>query len=116
MTKSLKEWIARQEFAYAVLNQLAALEAAVRTFAGETPPIFLRPIENVGLTPRTVNALKAEGIIFLGDLVQRTKSDLLLAPNLNRRAINEIIEVIEALGLSLGMKLINYWPDIVRPG
>ena len=78
--------------------------------AGEPfDPILLRPVDELELTVRSANCLKAENIYFIGDLIQRTENELLKTPNLGRKSLNEIKEVLQSRGLSLGMRLDN-WP------
>lgn len=72
-------------------------------------PILLRPVDDLELTVRSANCLKAENIYYIGDLIQRTETELLKTPNLGRKSLNEIKEVLASRGLSLGMKLEN-WP------
>jgi len=72
-------------------------------------PILLRPVDELELTVRSANCLKAENIYYIGDLIQRTETELLKTPNLGRKSLNEIKEVLAARGLTLGMKLEN-WP------
>lgn len=72
-------------------------------------PILLRPVDDLELTVRSANCLKAESIYFIGDLIQRTENELLKTPNLGRKSLNEIKEVLAAHGLTLGSKLEN-WP------
>jgi hypothetical protein len=72
-------------------------------------PILLRPIDDLELTVRSANCLKAESIYYIGDLIQRTEVELLKTPNLGKKSLTEIKEVLAARGLSLGMKLEN-WP------
>ncbi len=72
-------------------------------------PILLRPVDDLELTVRSANCLKAENIYYIGDLIQRTENELLKTPNLGRKSLNEIKEVLASRGLSLGMKLEN-WP------
>jgi DNA-directed RNA polymerase subunit alpha len=72
-------------------------------------PILLRPVDDLELTVRSANCLKAENIYYIGDLIQRTETELLKTPNLGRKSLNEIKEVLAARGLTLGMKLEN-WP------
>lgn len=72
-------------------------------------PILLRPVDDLELTVRSANCLKAENIYFIGDLIQRTENELLKTPNLGRKSLNEIKEVLAAHGLTLGSKLEN-WP------
>lgn len=77
--------------------------------APEVDPILLRPVDDLELTVRSANCLKAENIHYIGDLVQRTDNELLKTPNLGRKSLNEIKEVLASRGLHLGTKLEN-WP------
>jgi DNA-directed RNA polymerase subunit alpha len=72
-------------------------------------PILLRPVDELELTVRSANCLKAENIYYIGDLIQRSENELLKTPNLGRKSLNEIKEVLASRGLTLGMKLDN-WP------
>lgn len=72
-------------------------------------PILLRPVDELELTVRSANCLKAENIYYIGDLIQRTETELLKTPNLGRKSLNEIKEVLASRGLSLGARLEN-WP------
>ena len=72
-------------------------------------PILLRPVDELELTVRSANCLKAENIYYIGDLIQRTENELLKTPNLGRKSLNEIKEVLASRGLTVGMKLEN-WP------
>jgi DNA-directed RNA polymerase subunit alpha len=72
-------------------------------------PILLRPVDDLELTVRSANCLKAENIYYIGDLIQRTETELLKTPNLGRKSLNEIKEVLASRGLTLGMRLEN-WP------
>ncbi|MFT0532017.1 DNA-directed RNA polymerase subunit alpha [Castellaniella hirudinis] len=74
-------------------------------------PVLLRPVDDLELTVRSANCLKAENIYYIGDLIQRTENELLKTPNLGRKSLNEIKEVLAARGLTLGMKLEN-WPPV----
>ncbi len=77
--------------------------------APQIDPILLRPVDDLELTVRSANCLKSENIFYIGDLIQCTEHELLKAPNLGRKSLNEIKEVLASRGLSLGMKLEN-WP------
>jgi DNA-directed RNA polymerase subunit alpha len=77
--------------------------------AASVDPILLRPVDDLELTVRSANCLKAENIYYIGDLIQRTETELLKTPNLGRKSLNEIKEVLASRGLTLGMKLEN-WP------
>ncbi|MFA7680392.1 MAG: DNA-directed RNA polymerase subunit alpha C-terminal domain-containing protein, partial [Pigmentiphaga sp.] len=99
------------------LSVFAALEGSTETIEAPsrgTPqidPILLRPVDDLELTVRSANCLKAENIYYIGDLIQRTENELLKTPNLGRKSLNEIKEVLAARGLTLGMKLEN-WPPL----
>ncbi|MCK7459258.1 DNA-directed RNA polymerase subunit alpha [Idiomarina aminovorans] len=75
----------------------------------EFDPILLRPVDDLELTVRSANCLKAEAIQYIGDLVQRTEVELLKTPNLGKKSLTEIKDVLASRGLSLGMRLEN-WP------
>ena len=77
----------------------------------QVDPILLRPVDDLELTVRSANCLKAENIYYIGDLIQRTETELLKTPNLGRKSLNEIKEVLASRGLTLGMKLEN-WPPM----
>ena len=72
-------------------------------------PILLRPVDELELTVRSANCLKAENIYYIGDLIQRTETELLKTPNLGRKSLNELKEVLASRGLTLGARLEN-WP------
>ena len=91
-------------------GELSAFDApAQRGGAGNFDPILLRPVDELELTVRSANCLKAENIYYIGDLIQRTENELLKTPNLGRKSLNEIKEVLASRGLTLGMKL-EAWP------
>ena len=75
----------------------------------EIDPVLLRPIDDLELTVRSANCLKAEAIHYVGDLVQKTEVELLKTPNLGKKSLNEIKEVLAQHGLQLGMRL-DAWP------
>ena len=76
----------------------------------EVDPILLRPVDDdLELTVRSANCLKAENIYYIGDLIQRTEVELLKTPNLGKKSLTEIKDVLASRGLSLGMRLDN-WP------
>jgi DNA-directed RNA polymerase subunit alpha len=75
----------------------------------EPPAILLRPVDELELTVRSANCLKAENIYYIGDLVQRSETELLKTPNLGRKSLNEIKEVLASRGLTLGTRL-EGWP------
>ncbi len=81
------------------------------------PEILKRPVDDLELTVRSANCLKAEAIHYIGDLVQRTEVDLLRTPNLGKKSLSEIKDVLGQRNLSLGMR-IEGWPpkDIAEKG
>jgi DNA-directed RNA polymerase subunit alpha len=95
---------------FAALEGVAEPVHSQRT-SPDVDPILLRPVDDLELTVRSANCLKAENIYYIGDLIQRTENELLKTPNLGRKSLNEIKEVLAARGLTLGMKLEN-WPPV----
>lgn len=95
------------------LSVFAALEGAEPVSelgrSAQVDPMLMRPVDDLELTVRSANCLKAESIYYIGDLIQRTENELLKTPNLGRKSLNEIKEVLASRGLTLGMKLEN-WP------
>jgi DNA-directed RNA polymerase subunit alpha len=83
--------------------------------AGRFDPVLLRPVDDLELTVRSANCLKAENIFYIGDLIQCTENELLKTPNLGRKSLNEIKEVLAARGLTLDMKLENWPPAGLQP-
>ncbi|MDM8545925.1 DNA-directed RNA polymerase subunit alpha [Candidatus Venteria ishoeyi] len=77
-------------------------------------PVFRRPVDELELTVRSANCLKAESIYYIGDLVLRSENELLKTPNLGKKSLNEIKEVLASRGLSLGMSLDNWPPADLR--
>lgn len=75
----------------------------------EVDPVLLRPVDDLELTVRSANCLKAENIFYIGDLIQRTEVELLKTPNLGKKSLTEIKDILATHGLSLGMRLEN-WP------
>ena len=80
----------------------------------EVDPMLLRPVDDLELTVRSANCLKAENIYFIGDLVQRTEVELLKTPNLGKKSLTEIKDVLASRGLHLGMRLENWPPSSLR--
>jgi DNA-directed RNA polymerase subunit alpha len=89
--------------------ELLAFDQPAQRSSQQFDPILLRPVDELELTVRSANCLKAENIYYIGDLIQRTENELLKTPNLGRKSLNEIKEVLASRGLTLGMKLEN-WP------
>ncbi len=83
--------------------------------APQVDPRLLRPVDDLELTVRSANCLKAENIYYIGDLIQRTENELLKTPNLGRKSLNEIKEVLASRGLALGMELED-WPPAKLDG
>lgn len=84
-------------------------ESKAQSQEPEIDPILLRPVDDLELTVRSANCLKAEHIYYIGDLIQRTEVELLKTPNLGKKSLTEIKDVLASRGLSLGMRLEN-WP------
>ncbi|MGZ8189929.1 MAG: DNA-directed RNA polymerase subunit alpha [Methylococcaceae bacterium] len=74
-------------------------------------PVLLRPVDDLELTVRSANCLKAENIFYIGDLIQRTEVELLKTPNLGKKSLTEIKDILALKGLSLGMRLENWPPE-----
>jgi len=79
----------------------------------EVDPVLLCPVDDLELTVRSANCLKAESIYYIGDLIQRTENELLKTPNLGKKSLTEIKDVLASRGLSLGIKLENWPPSIL---
>lgn len=77
----------------------------------EIEPVLLRPVDDLELTVRSANCLKAENLYYIGDLVQRTETELLKTPNLGKKSLTEIKDVLASHGLTLGTKL-ETWPPV----
>ena len=84
-------------------------EADAAAAESRIDPILMRPVDELELTVRSANCLKAENINYIGDLIQRTEVELLRTPNLGKKSLTEIKEVLESHGLALGMRVEN-WP------
>lgn len=105
--------------AASILNEHLSIFIALRDsdipgFFQEAPafdPDLLKPVDDLELTVRSANCLKAENIFRIGDLIQRTEVDLMKTPNLGKKSLTEIKDVLAARGLSLGMRLEN-WPPL----
>ena len=90
-------------------------EAQPKSEEPEVDPVLLRPVDDLELTVRSANCLKAENIYYIGDLIQRTEVELLKTPNLGKKSLTEIKDVLASRGLSLGMRLEN-WPPASLKG
>ena len=82
--------------------------------APDMDPLLLRPVDDLELTVRSANCLKAENIFYIGDLIQRSEFELLKTPNLGKKSLTEIKDVLAQHGLSLGMKLENWPPAALK--
>jgi len=91
-------------------------EQVVEEKEDEVDPILIRPVDDLELTVRSANCLKAENIYYIGDLIQRTEVELLKTPNLGKKSLTEIKDVLAARGLSLGMRLENWPPPNLHGG
>ena len=91
------------------VGDLGMIGAQASSTSTPVDPILLRPVDELELTVRSANCLKAENIYYIGDLIQRTETELLKTPNLGRKSLNEIKEVLASRGLTLGARLEN-WP------
>lgn len=80
----------------------------------EVNPMLLRPVDDLELTVRSANCLKAENIYYIGDLIKRTETELLKTPNLGKKSLTEIKDVLESRGLTLGMQVDNWPPASLR--
>ena len=96
-------------FAQLEPNEIFPIDQPSRGGGTNHEPILLRPVDELELTVRSANCLKAENIYYIGDLIQRTETELLKTPNLGRKSLNEIKEVLASRGLTLGARIEN-WP------
>ena len=105
---TLAATILHEQIATFVNLQESTIQAAEEP-EPELDPGLLNPVDDLELTVRSANCLKAENIYYVGDLVQRTETDLLKTPNLGKKSLTEIKDVLAERGFSLGSKLEN-WP------
>ncbi|MCW8956357.1 MAG: DNA-directed RNA polymerase subunit alpha, partial [Gammaproteobacteria bacterium] len=105
--------ILQQQLA-AFVNLQSIEEAEAESDEAEIDPILLRPVDDLELTVRSANCLKAENIYYIGDLIQRTEVELLKTPNLGKKSLTEIKDVLASHGLSLGVRLENWPPASIR--
>lgn len=98
---------------FVALEGTGPVESQALDSQPESPydPILLRPVDDLELTVRSANCLKAENIYLIGDLIQRTEVELLKTPNLGKKSLTEIKDVLATRGLSLGMRLENWPPE-----
>ena len=100
--------------AFVTLDDIVESEASQESEKPAIDPILLRPVDDLELTVRSANCLKAENIFLIGDLIQRTEVELLKTPNLGKKSLTEIKDVLATRGLSLGMRLENWPPEGVE--
>ncbi|MFN6999068.1 DNA-directed RNA polymerase subunit alpha [Elioraea tepidiphila] len=75
---------------------------------------LLRKVDELELSVRSANCLKNDNIVYIGDLVQKTEQEMLRTPNFGRKSLNEIKEVLAAMGLSLGMTVPGWPPENIE--
>jgi len=97
--------------AFVKLDETTPVAGQPRQAVPSIDPILLRPVDDLELTVRSANCLKAENIFLIGDLIQRTEVELLKTPNLGKKSLTEIKDVLATRGLSLGMRLENWPPE-----
>jgi DNA-directed RNA polymerase subunit alpha len=97
--------------AFVKLDETTSAVAEQERAEPTVDPILLRPVDDLELTVRSANCLKAENIFLIGDLIQRTEVELLKTPNLGKKSLTEIKDVLATRGLSLGMRLENWPPE-----
>jgi DNA-directed RNA polymerase subunit alpha len=97
--------------AFVKLDETVGAEKVEEETRPAIDPILLRPVDDLELTVRSANCLKAENIFMIGDLIQRTEVELLKTPNLGKKSLTEIKDVLATRGLSLGMRLENWPPE-----
>jgi DNA-directed RNA polymerase subunit alpha len=107
--------ILQQQLAVFVDLEDASEQAKEEPREPQIDPVLLRPVDDLELTVRSANCLKAEQIYYIGDLIQRTEVELLKTPNLGKKSLTEIKDVLASKGLSLGMRLEN-WPPASLKG
>ena len=92
-------------------------EAAGRTEDEEDlefNPLLLKKVDELELSVRSANCLKNDNIVYIGDLIQKTESEMLRTPNFGRKSLNEIKEVLTTMGLHLGMDVSDWPPDNIE--
>ncbi len=102
--------ILQQQLA-AFVNLDAIAEQEAKKEQNDFDPLLMRSIEELELTVRSTNCLKAESIFLIGDLIQRSEFDLLKTPNLGKKSLNEIKDVLASKGFALGTTIDN-WPPM----
>ncbi len=77
-------------------------------------PNLLRKVDELELSVRSANCLKNDNIVYIGDLVQKSEQEMLRTPNFGRKSLNEIKEVLTAMGLGLGMSVPDWPPENIE--
>ncbi len=77
-------------------------------------PALLKKVDELELSVRSANCLKNDNIVYIGDLIQKTEAEMLRTPNFGRKSLNEIKEVLAAMGLHLGMEVPDWPPEIIE--
>lgn len=103
-----------QLLAFVNLDETTTVEAEPEEQVPLIDPILLRSVDDLELTVRSANCLKAENIHLIGDLIQRTEIELLKTPNLGKKSLTEIKDVLASRGLSLGMRIENWTPENIE--
>ena len=106
--------ILQEQLAVFVELEAETGEEKVDETTSDIDPILLRPVDDLELTVRSANCLKAENIYYIGDLVLRSEVELMKTPNLGKKSLTEIKDVLAQRGLSLGMQLQNWPPAALR--
>ena len=75
---------------------------------------LLKKVDELELSVRSANCLKNDNIVYIGDLIQKTESEMLRTPNFGRKSLNEIKEVLAQMGLHLGMEVPNWPPENIE--
>ena len=77
-------------------------------------PALLKKVDELELSVRSANCLKNDNIVYIGDLIQKTEAEMLRTPNFGRKSLNEIKEVLAAMGLHLGMEVQDWPPENIE--
>jgi DNA-directed RNA polymerase subunit alpha len=77
-------------------------------------PYLLKKVDELELSVRSANCLKNDNIVYIGDLVQKTESEMLKTPNFGRKSLNEIKEVLASMGLRFGMEVAGWPPENIE--
>ncbi len=77
-------------------------------------PALLKKVDELELSVRSANCLKNDNIVYIGDLIQKSEAEMLRTPNFGRKSLNEIKEVLAAMGLHLGMEVPNWPPEDIE--